>query len=160
MSLPFPLVSGCVRPRGGTFRWPQGRTSAGQIHYADKPRGVGAVCGPVSHSKPPRRLQKHRGTEATSHHLQVDRAHAALDTDIQGDLRIVVGVNDVRLALPPEALGVDLAQATLGPHPHSDLAWHQHRGLPYPALYAGVNTPGVSETLVRRLYRVGVGLAS
>ena len=48
--------------------------------------------------------------------------NASADIDMQGDVRIAVGVVDVRLAFPPETLSVDLAEATLGPHPHTHLA--------------------------------------
>src|SRR5829696_10076503 len=97
---------------------------------------------------PSRRLGERRATEAASHHLQVDLPYASSDFDIQGDFGVAVGVVDVRVALPAEALGVYLAQAALGPHPHP--AWQKHRCLAYPALYAGVKTLSVIAGQVHR----------
>src|SRR5215210_4274977 len=65
-------------------------------------------------------------------HLQVDLAHAALDIDIQGDVRVAVGAVDVRISLPLESLGVDLAQAALGFRLNPNLAGQEHRCLPNP----------------------------
>src|SRR5919112_614077 len=88
--------------------------------------------------------------KATSDYLQVDLPDAASDIDIQGGVRIPVGVVYVSVSILLEALGVDLAEAAFGPHPHSHFAWHQHRCLAYPALYAGVETPSVVAGQVHR----------
>src|SRR5215212_3102065 len=97
---------------------------------------------------PSRRLGDRRATEAASHHLQVDLPYASSDFDIQGDFGVAVGVVEVHAALPAEALGVYLAQAALGPHPHP--AWQQYRCLSDPALYAGVEALRV---VARQIHR-------
>src|SRR5215218_2030610 len=76
------------------------------------------------------------GTSAASDQLQVDLSDATMD--IQGDVGAAVGIVHVRVSLPLESLGVDLAQATLGFRPHANLAGQQHRCLANPALYSGV----------------------
>src|SRR5215204_3031455 len=78
------------------------------------------------------------GTSAVSDYLQVDLSDATLDIDIQGYVGAAVGIVHVRVSLPLESLGVDLAQAALGPGPHAHLAGQKHRCLANPALYAGV----------------------
>src|SRR5215204_5552696 len=78
------------------------------------------------------------GTSAASDRLQVDLSDATPDIDIQGNVGATVGVVHVRVSLPLESLGVDLAQAALGFRPHANLARQQHRCLANPALYAGV----------------------
>src|ERR687898_1770363 len=78
------------------------------------------------------------GTSAASDYLQVDFSDATPDIDIHCDIGAAVGIVHVRLSLPLESLGVDLAQAALGPRPHAHLAGQQHRCLANPALCAGV----------------------
>src|SRR5215208_4164908 len=70
--------------------------------------------------------------------LQVDLAYAALDVYADVDVRLAVGVVDVRAAHLLEPLGIDLAQATFGFRLNPNPAWKQYRCLSYPALYAGV----------------------
>src|ERR671921_1011591 len=78
------------------------------------------------------------GAGAVSDYFQVDLPNAALDVDFEGDLGFAVGVVHVRVALLVEPLSVDVAEAALGPCPHTDLAGKHYRRLPDPALYARV----------------------
>src|SRR5215217_4038806 len=90
------------------------------------------------------------GTSAASDQLQVDLSDATLDVDIQGDVGAAVGVVHVRLSLPLEPLGVDLAQAALGSRPHAYLAGQQDRCLTNPTLYAGVEVLFIIPSEVHR----------
>src|SRR5687767_14406230 len=90
------------------------------------------------------------GTEAASDYLKVDLPNAALDVDFEGDIRVVIGVVHVRVALLLEPLGVDVAEAAFGLGPHADFAGKHYRCLPDPALYAGVEVPGVITCEVHR----------
>src|SRR5918995_4845883 len=78
------------------------------------------------------------GTGAVSDYFQVDLPNAALDVDFKGNIRVAVGVVHVRVALLVEPLGVDVAEAALGPGSHTDFAGKHYRRLPDPALYARV----------------------
>src|SRR5918998_3039199 len=99
---------------------------------------------------PPRRVSERIASETALDDLQVDLAYAALDVDAQGNARVPVGVVHVRVALPLEPLGVDLAQATFGFRLDPDPAGQHDRRLPHPALYAGVE---VLRVITREIHR-------
>src|SRR5918994_364896 len=99
--------------------------------------GVSPIC--ILLHPPSRRPGERRATQATSHNLQVDLPDAASDVDFESDVGVPIGAVHVRVALPLEPLGVDLAEATLGPRPHTHFARQQHGCLTDPALYAGLD---------------------
>src|SRR5918998_1216667 len=94
---------------------------------------------------PPRRVSERIASETALDDLQVDLAYAALDVDAQGNARV-----HVRVVLPLEPLGVDLAQATLGIRLNPNRAGQQYRCLPHPALYAG---PEGLRVITREIHR-------
>src|SRR5918998_1256145 len=141
MFLPFPPGSGDGRSRG--------RTSAGRVRCANGLKTV-AACRVCVHPQPSRLLRGCRGIGTGSNYFQVDRADAAPDVDVQGNVRIAVGVVHVRLAFPLETFGVDLAEAAFGVHPHPHFAGHQHRCLADASLYAGFEILGVISGQVHR----------